>query len=92
MLRLMKLHEEGREFLIRCCMFVGDGDFVTVGSVVRQCEECGRDVWYATNQVAPIVPGKVFEGEVLLCLPCVLLHQAFDNEDPQWIGPTPWDL
>lgn len=91
-LRLKHIHDKGRDFIIRVCMYVEDADFVTEGSVVRQCGECDRDVWYATNQAVPVVPGLVFEGEVLLCLPCTMLHQAMDVEPTKWVGPSPSDL
>jgi hypothetical protein len=91
-LRLQKLHDPKRDFIIRCCMYVEDADYVVVGSVVRQCEECDRDIWYATNQKTPVVPGVVFEGEVLLCLPCVMMHQSLDPEPPKWVGPSPESL
>jgi hypothetical protein len=87
-LRLTKLHEEGRDFLVRVCMYVEDASWVVEGSVVRQCEECGRDVWYHEPQAIPVVLGTTIEAEVILCLPCMVLHQALDAEPPKWILPN----
>jgi hypothetical protein len=91
-LRLKHLHDDDKNYMIRVCMFVGEDDFTVEGSVVRQCEECDRDIWYATHQKPPVIIGQVSDGEVLLCLPCTLLHQAMDTEPAQWIMPRMEDL
>ena len=36
------------------------------GSVVRQCEKCGGDIW-----VAPTSMAELKEGDKLICLACI---------------------
>lgn len=91
--RLKHLHDEGSNYMVRVCMFVDDStEFVAEGSVVRQCEECDRDIWYATRQKPPVILGQTVDGEVVLCLPCTMLHQSLDDEPAQWIMPRLEDL
>lgn len=87
-LKLKHIHDEGRDFIIRVCMNVEDADRLVPGSIVRQCEECGRDVWFDANQERPIVPGVTFEAEVVLCLHCTALHQLYDSNPVLWVGPV----
>lgn len=91
-LKLKYLHEDGGEdYLVRLCMLVTDAlaDTVVEDSIVRQCEECGIDVWYHSKQKPPVVLGKTFLGEVVLCPPCCVMHASLDTEPVKLIGP-PW--
>lgn len=90
--RLTEIHDPDKNFLIRVCMLVEDASpgSVVAGSVVKQCQECHANVWYATQQVIPEVPdGVVVDGEIVLCMPCTLLHQIIQAEPPKWLGPLP---
>jgi hypothetical protein len=91
-LKLKHIHEEGRDFIVRVCMNVEDVDAVVLGSIVRQCDECGRSVWFDVNQIPPVVPGVTIEGEVALCVACTVLHTLYDGTPPNWVGPRPEDL
>jgi hypothetical protein len=85
--KLKHLHEEGGDdYIIRVCMSVADAlaDTVVDDSIIRQCDECGVDVWFHTKQQVPVVLGKVFAGEVLLCMSCTVMHAALDNEPMKW--------
>jgi hypothetical protein len=89
-LKLAHIHDEDQNWLIRMCMKVSEGPAYVESSIVRQCEECGVDIWYDTAQVPPIVPGMQMDGEVVLCAPCTFLHQAMDEQPPNWI--LPWGM
>lgn len=89
--RLTQIHDPEKNFLIRVCMLTTDTapGSVTPDSVVRQCAECDAKVWFATKQAIPVVEGTRIDGEILLCLPCTLLHQMIEDHPPKWIGPRP---
>lgn len=103
-LKLTELHDKHRHFLVRVCMLVADMALAVAGSEQRPCDECGEPVWYATQQDMSAVEaemeaakerGEEYEREVLLCLPCYLLHQMVEEESDspvqkKWIGPRPF--
>ena len=85
-LRLTKLHEPDRNFIIRVCMLVEDATLYVATSTIEQCEECDADIWVDQAQVTPPPPeGMTIEGEVRMCMRCTAIHAAIDNEDMQWL-------
>ena len=88
--RLTKLHEPDKNYMIRVCMLVVDATEFTATSVIEQCEECGQDIWVDVKQVVPPPPeGMTIEGEVRLCLRCTAIHAAIDDVPQKWLGPSP---
>lgn len=83
--RLTFLHDDGKDYMIRVCMGLDEALITVPGSVVRQCEECDKDVWYDTRQTAPVPPeGVTIEREVVLCLNCTAIHAVLDKEPMKW--------
>lgn len=94
-LKLTHLHAPDQNWAIRICRRVATDDgvfFVPVThSVVKECEECGAEVWYNTAQQIPPLPDGEgpLTGECVLCLICAALHIAADEEEPTFLGPKP---
>lgn len=88
-IRLTHIHDPEKNYLIRMCMSVEDLAKPYVPSTVKQCAECGCDVWYSEVQVVPVPEGVVIDGEVVLCTGCTLLHQAYQEGPINWAGPAP---
>jgi Zn-finger protein len=87
-----KIHNPDENWLVRGCIRVSEAVVHVSGSSIRQCEECGMDIWYHDAQPVPEVEGIVFDGQVMLCMQCMVLHQESQTEPPIWIGPKPDDF
>jgi hypothetical protein len=88
-MRLTKLHDPSKTYLVRVCMTLEDAIWVSRYSVVRNCMECDAPIWYDTAQSMPAPPEgmNVEPEEILLCLTCTALHGSLDKEPMIWLDP-----
>lgn len=80
--------------VVRVCMKVSEIDNPVAGSVIRQCRDCGEDVWFAENQ--QFAPGQEYgeTPDVILCGPCAIVFIAVEgallmnlSEEPIHVKP-----
>jgi len=86
-IRLTKLHEPGKNYMIRVCMTTAEAITTVPTSVIKNCMECDTPVWYDEAQVVPSPPSDydVEPEEILLCLTCTAIHGALDDEPMIWL-------
>lgn len=84
-LKLQHLLDDEKDWAIRICIPVDVAQWISPGSIQKECEDCGRLIWYDPNQPVPTIPGVFFEGEVSLCAPCGQLYMEADPNPVKWI-------